>query len=106
MEREDQWRTFQTVAGPACMTMQPAAGGLGIDLSSAATMIWYSLTNSYVDFTQSEDRIALSRRSTTFMYLLARGTIDELRYEANLEDGDVAKAVVASPERLLRSFKT
>lgn len=104
-ERDDSWRTFQRIAGPACMTMQPAAGGLGIDLSSAATMIWYSLTNSYVDFTQSEDRIALSRRSTTFMYLLARGTIDEVRYEANQEDGDVAKAIVASPERLLRNFK-
>lgn len=105
LDRENQWRTFQKVEGPACIVVQPAAGGLGIELGSASTMIWYSLTNSYVDFTQTEDRIALSRRSTTFMYLLARGTIDELRYQANKEDGDVVKAVQASPERLLRNFK-
>lgn len=104
-ERDAQHKTFQRVEGPACMVMQPSAGGLGIELGSAATMIWYSLTNSYVDFTQSEDRIALSRRSTTFMYLLARGTIDEIRYEANKEDGDVVRAVQASPDRLLRNFK-
>lgn len=105
LDRDAQHQTFQKVEGPACMVVQPAAGGLGIELGSASTMIWYSLTNSYVDFTQTEDRIALSRRSTSFMYLLARGTVDELRYEANLEDGDVVKQVQASPERLLRNFK-
>lgn len=104
-ERDQQWKTFHSLEGPSALTMNPAAGGLGIDLSSAATMIWFSLTNSYVDFTQAEDRIALSRRSTTFMYLLAKGTYDELLYQTLLDDGDVAKAVVASPERLLRNFK-
>lgn len=104
-ERDSSWRTFQKVDGPAALTMNPQAGGLGIDLSSAATMIWFSLTNSYVDFTQAEDRIALSRRSTTFMYLLARGTYDEVQLESLKNDGDIAKAVVASPERLLRNFK-
>lgn len=104
-EREQQHKTFEKVEGPACIVMQPAAGGLGIDLRSATTMIWYSLTNSYVDFTQAEDRNALSPSPRTYMYLLARGTIDELRHEANKEDGDVVKAVTASPERLLRNFK-
>lgn len=104
-EREQQHKTFEKVEGPACMVMQPAAGGLGIDLRSATTMIWYSLTNSYVDFTQAEDRNALSKSPRTYMYLLARGTIDELRHESNKEDGDVVKAVTASPERLLRNFK-
>lgn len=85
--------------------MQPSAGALGIDLSTSAKMIWYSLTPSYVDFTQACDRIALSRTSTTFIYLLAADTIDEVVYAALQNDGDVVKAIHSSPEKLLRSTK-
>jgi len=105
LDKDESWRTFAKLEGPAAFIMNPQAGGLGIDLSTAATMVWYSLTNSYVDFTQAQDRIALSRASTTMMYLLARNTVDELMYEMLLNDGDIAKAIVASPERLLRDFK-
>lgn len=83
--------------------MQPQAGSLGIDLSTAAKMIWFSLTPSFVDFSQSCDRIALSRNSTTFVFLLAKDTVDEVLYDALQTDGDVAKAITSSPEKLLRS---
>lgn len=82
--------------------MQPAAGSLGIDLSTASRMIWYSLTNSWVDYTQACDRIALSRRSTTFTYLLGQGTVDEVLYQTLQEDGDVGRAILERPESLLR----
>jgi len=86
--------------------MQPQSGSLGIDLSTAATMIWYSLIPSFVDFSQSCDRIALSRTSTTFIYLLAKGTVDEVLYYVLRNDGDVVKAITSSPEKLLRSTKS
>lgn len=102
-ERDQHIRQFREVDAPAVMLVQPQAAALGIDLSSAAVMIWYSLTNSYVDFTQCCDRIALSRRNTTFMYLLASGTVDELMYESLLEDKDVVDAITRSPQSLLPS---
>jgi hypothetical protein len=58
-----------------------------------------------VQFTQGEDRIALSEKKTTYMYLIATGTVDEIMYETMQEDGNVAKTVTDSPDRLLRNFK-
>jgi len=90
--------------GCAVFVMQPAAGSLGIDLSTAGTFIWFSLTLSYVDFTQAEDRIALNKdaRGTRFVYLLAEDTVDEVIYHTLQADGDVAKAIMKSPKSLLR----
>jgi SNF2 family DNA or RNA helicase len=94
-------RHFRDHPGPAAFIMQPGAGSLGIDLSTAAHMVWYSLTTSWVDYTQSCDRIALSRRSTTFTYLIAPGTVDQLLYDTLQNDGDVSRAILDKPERLL-----
>jgi hypothetical protein len=101
-QRDADIEAFRVHTGPACFIAQPQAASLGIDLSTASICIWFSLTPSYVDFTQFEDRIALSNRSTMYMYLIATGTVDELLYETLQEDGDVAKAIMASPERILR----
>lgn len=101
-DRDRAIQTFRKHEGPACFIAQPQAAAEGIDLSTASICIWFSLTPSYVSFTQFEDRIALSQRSTMFMYLIAKDTVDELLYETLLEDGDVAKAIMASPDRLLR----
>lgn len=89
------------VSGPLVYIVQPRAGSLGIDMSFCSRMIWFSLTNSFVDYTQMCDRIALSRTSTTFTYMTAGG-IDDLLYETLQEDGQVARAVARNPERLYR----
>jgi len=102
-ERDQRRRDFQAYDGPAAFIMQPSSGSLGIDLSSSGTFIWYSLTSSYVDFTQSEDRIALNPHGTRFIYLLGEGTYDEVMYKILQEDGEVAKEVMRAPERILRS---
>lgn len=96
---------FRAKSGPALVIMNPQAGSLGIDLRTASTMIWYSLTQSYVDYTQGKDRIALSGKANRYVYLLGKDTIDELQYKALQEDGDVVKAVMASPELLQRNFR-
>ncbi|MGX9924156.1 DEAD/DEAH box helicase [Streptomyces sp. NPDC002248] len=103
LQRDKDLQAFRKMNGPACFIAQPQAASLGIDLSTASICIWFSLTPSYVDYTQFEDRIALSDRPTTYMYLLARDTVDELLYETLQEDGDIAKAIMMSPERILRS---
>jgi SNF2 family DNA or RNA helicase len=104
-ERDENRKKFNAEKGPAAFIMQPAAGSMGIDLRSASMMIWMSLTNSWVDFTQGEDRIALAERGTMFMYLLVPNTVDAVMYDTLMGDGDLAKAITASPDRLLRNFK-
>lgn len=98
---DDALRAFAR-ADSAAMIIHPLAGGVGIDLSTASNMIWYSLTPSWVDFTQANDRIALSRRSTTFTYIISPGTVDELTYQTLMNDGDVAKQILRKPELILR----
>lgn len=104
-ERDSNRRYFQARPGPSVFTMQPQAGSLGIDLSTSATMIWTALTQSYVDWTQGNDRIALSPRGTVIEYILARGTIDELRLRALKEDQDLVRFVTRSPQYLRRNYK-
>lgn len=101
-EREYSRTQFPKVKGGAIFIGQPAAAGEGIDLSCASIMQWYSLTPSWVNFRQFSDRIALSDRPTFHEFFLARGTVDELLYETLLEDGDIGKKMITSPERLLR----
>lgn len=95
-------RDFKDIDGVAVCVLNPRAGGVGIDLSSAAHMVWYSLPTSWVDYSQCCDRIALSQNATTYTYLLAENTSDELLYDTLQGDGDVAKAVVANPRKVLR----
>jgi SNF2 family DNA or RNA helicase len=105
MTREDTTnsiREFKKWDDAGAIVIQPAAASLGIDLSTAAHMIWYSLTPSWVDFTQASDRIALSPRSTTHTFLIA-GPVDELLYEGLQQDTDVSRYILTHPRRLLTS---
>lgn len=104
-EKTANIKAFREKQGPAAFIMNPQAGSMGIDLRTASTMVWYSLTQSYVDYTQARDRIALSGKANRYVFLLGKGTYDELQYQALQEDEDIVKMVMSSPERLLRNFK-
>lgn len=93
---------FKAVSGGAVFIGQPAAAGEAIDLSCASILQWYSLPSSWVNFRQFSDRIALSEKPTFHEFYLASGTVDFLKYETLLEDGDIGKKMIQSPERLLR----
>ena len=100
---DEALRAFKRAAGgPAAMVVQPQAGGVGIDMRSASHMIWFSLTSSWVDYSQMNDRIALAERGVRYTYLLAEGTVDELLYNTLQMDGDVSKAILTRPNALLR----
>jgi SNF2 family DNA or RNA helicase len=95
-------RAFKRHEGAGAMVVQPAAASLGIDLSTAAHMIWFSLTPSWTDYTQCCDRIALSPRATTHTFLLADAPVDRLSYAALQADSDMSKMILRKPETLLR----
>lgn len=92
---------FRDTKDAALMVIQPQAASMGIDLSTASTMVWYSHVQSWVDFTQACDRIALSRTSTTFYHLIVEDSIDEILMDTLANDGNVAKELMEHPERLL-----
>jgi SNF2 family DNA or RNA helicase len=101
-EGTENVRKFQASKGAAAIVMNPQAGGVGIDLSAASHMIWYSLPTSWVNYKQSEDRMALCKTPTSYTYLLARHTIDETLRDTLRKDGDVAKAIVKNPRKAVR----
>lgn len=102
MDRNQAPKQFKAARGGAVFIGQPAAAGEAIDLSCASILQWYSLPSSWVNFRQFSDRIALSDKPTFHEFYLARGTVDFLLYETLLEDGDIGKKMITSPERLLR----
>ena len=104
-ERTTAIRRFKEHQGAAAFIMNPQAGSMGIDLRAASTMIWYSMINSFVDYTQSRDRIALSGNANRFIFLLAEGTYDELQYDTLGDDDALVKLMMSSPEKLRRGFK-
>lgn len=101
-ETTEHIANFRKGEGVAVMVMQPTAGALGIDLSRAARMVWYSLPLSWVNYSQSCDRIALSDNATTFTYLLAARTVDEVIYDTLENDGNVAREIARNPRKVLR----
>lgn len=103
---DDALRRFsqahELYGGAMAMIVQPQAGGVGLDMRVAGHTIWYSLTPSYVDYTQMKDRNALHPNAVQHTYLLAPGTIDDLLYETLQGDGEFSKAVLRRPEAILR----
>lgn len=95
-------KAFKDFDGCAVVAMNPRAGGVGIDLSTASHMVWYSLTHSWVDYTQACDRIALSKKATQYTYLLAEGTVDQVVYQSLQNDGDISERVLRNPRAVLR----
>lgn len=100
---DDALRRFSQCLGqPAVMVVQPQAGGVGLDMRVAGHTIWYSLSPSYVDFTQMRDRNALHHNAVQHTFLIAPDTVDQLLYDTLQNDGDVAKTILRRPEVLLR----
>lgn len=100
-ERQKMRLEFEKHEEGAIFIGNPAAASEGIDLRSAAIMIWYSLPTSWVHYQQFMDRNALHPGPRFVEYLIATGA-DQLVYETLQEDGDVGKMMITSPERLLR----
>lgn len=100
-DRHRMRREFEAFEDGAIFIGNPAAASEGIDLRSAAIMIWYSLPTSWVHYRQFMDRNALYPGPRFVEYLLASGA-DHLVYDTLMEDGDVGKRMITSPERLLR----
>lgn len=90
-DREEQIRKFQNDPKVSVFIGQVATAGLGITLTAASTMVFYSLDYSMSNFEQTKARIhrAGQQKNCTYIYLIAKGTVDEkvlitLQNKANL----------------------
>jgi len=78
----------------------PLAGGIGLNLTAANTVIYYSNTFSYEIRTQSEDRAHRigTEGTVTYVDMQASGTIDEKVTDALQKKSDMADHIVDGKE--------
>lgn len=95
-DRDEEVSRFQTDPAVMAFVGQIATAGLGITLTAASTMVFYSLDYSMSNFEQAKARIHRvgQRNLCTYLYLVARGTVDEKVLAALKSKADLAKTLV------------
>lgn len=95
-DRAEEIRRFQE--DPECRIFigQISAAGLGITLTAASTMVFYSLDYSMSNFEQAKARIhrVSQKNDCRFIYLVAKGTVDCKVLRILREKVDLAKMLV------------
>ena len=94
--RDEQVSEFQNNPDVPVFVGQIATAGLGITLTAASTMVFYSLDYSMSNFEQTKARIhrAGQRMPCTYIYLSANGTVDEKVLTALKNKADLARMLV------------
>jgi|WetSurMetagenome_2_1015567.scaffolds.fasta_scaffold09230_13 SNF2 family DNA or RNA helicase len=94
--RKDILSKFKTNEKLRCIVLNIQVGSVGIDLTDADTMIFYSHSYSYADYEQARARIHRHGQANKCLYisLVAKDTIDERVLESLGEKKDIAKMIV------------
>ena len=95
-DRDDQVRRFQEDPDTTVFIGQIATAGLGITLTAADTMVFYSLDYSMSNFEQAKARIHRvgQRNPCTYIYLVAASTVDEKVLQALRDKADLARILI------------
>ena len=95
-DREEQVAAFQNDPEVQVFVGQIATAGLGVTLTAASTMVFYSLDYSMSNFEQARARIHRvgQRENCTYLYLTAKGTVDEKVLKALRDKADLARMLV------------
>lgn len=95
-DRDEQVARFQNDPDVPVFVGQIATAGLGLTLTAASTMVFYSLDYSMSNFEQCKARIhrAGQRMPCTYIYLAAQGTVDEKVLKALKNKANLAKTLV------------
>ncbi len=95
-DRPAQIEAFQNDPDVRVFIGQIATAGLGITLTSASTMVFYSLDYSMSNYEQTRARIHRvgQKHPCTYIHLVARGTVDEKVLAALQDKANLAKALV------------
>lgn len=105
-DRAEEIRRFQEE--PECKVFigQIAAAGLGITLTAASTMVFYSLDYSMSNFEQAKARIhrVSQTNNCLYIYLVAKGTVDTKILRALRNKVDLAKVLVDDYRKGINPF--
>ncbi len=95
-DRDAQVAAFQHDPGVTVFVGQIATAGLGITLTAASTMVFYSMDYSMSNYEQTRARIHRvgQRQPCTYIHLVAKGTVDEKVLQALRDKANLAKALV------------
>jgi len=95
-DRVEQVSRFQTDPDVQVFVGQIATAGLGITLTGASTLVFYSTDYSMSNHEQAKDRIHRvgQHENCTYIYLSAKGTVDERVLTALHDKADLARLLV------------
>ena len=95
-DREEQVARFQNDPNTQVFVGQIATAGLGITLTAASTLVFYSTDYSMSNHEQAKARIHRvgQRETCTYIYLTAKGTVDEKVLKALQNKADLARTLV------------
>ena len=95
-DRDEQIAAFQNDPDVPVFIGQIATAGLGITLTAASLMVFYSLDYSMSNYEQTRARIHRvgQKNECTYIHLVARGTVDEKVLKALHEKAIRAKSLV------------
>jgi SNF2 family DNA or RNA helicase len=95
-DRDEQVRRFQTDPDVTMFVGQIATAGLGITLTAADKMVFYSLDYSMSNFEQTKARIHRVGQNNpcTYIYLVAKSTVDVRVLKALRDKADLAKSLI------------
>lgn len=95
-DRDAQVSAFQNDPDVTVFIGQIATAGLGITLTAASTMVFYSLDYSMSNYEQTRARIHRvgQHHPCTYIHLVARDTVDEKVLQALRDKANLAKALV------------
>jgi SNF2 family DNA or RNA helicase len=95
-DRAEQVSAFQNDPNVTVFIGQIATAGLGITLTAASTLVFYSLDYSMSNFEQTKARIHRvgQKNPCTYIYLTAKGTVDEKVLKALRDKADLARTLI------------
>lgn len=105
--RDEEICKFQEDDDCRVFVGQIAAAGLGITLTAASTMVFYSLDYSMSNFEQAKDRIhrASQKENCLYIYLIAKNTVDRKVLRSLRNKVDLAKLLVDDYRKGRNPFK-
>lgn len=105
--RDEEIRRFQEDDDCRIFVGQIAAAGLGITLTAASTMVFYSLDYSMSNFEQAKARIhrVSQKENCLYIYLIAKNTVDRKVLRSLRNKVDLAKLLVDDYRKGRNPFK-
>lgn len=105
--KNDDWLEFVRNPYIKVLITQIKKGGTGLNLQCASTVIFFSLSYSYIDLSQAKDRVHRNgqTKKVSIYYLLGKGTIEETIYRVLQKKKSGAKEILDDYRNLLKTTR-